>query len=84
MQDRLQVFMLIVREHRHLKMVKRGGRAYDPGGIEATLPRSLAIPCQACPMPNINLPRGWEHVSPQKAYVFHLNQFTQHHADDYT
>ena len=32
-------FMLMVREWRHLKMVKRGGRAFDPGGIAATPPR---------------------------------------------
>ena len=48
-------------------MVKRGGRAFDPGGIRATAPGSLAIPCHACPLPNINLPQGWENVPPERA-----------------
>jgi hypothetical protein len=47
-QDRLPAFMLMVREWRHIKMVKRAGRAFDPGGIAATAPGSLAIPCRAC------------------------------------
>ena len=62
MQDRLPSWMLMVREYRHLKMLKRGGRAFDPDGVNATLPGSLAIPCRACPMPDINLPRGWRNV----------------------
>ena len=66
-QDRLPAFMLMVREWRHIKMVKRAGRAFDPGGIAATAPGSLAIPCRACPLPNINLPRGWENVPPSRA-----------------
>jgi CxC2 like cysteine cluster associated with KDZ transposases len=68
-QDRLETFMLIVREWRHTKMLKRAGRAFDPGGVCATAPGSLAIPCRACPLPNINLPKGWEHVPPERAYV---------------
>lgn len=58
--------MLIVWEYQHLKMVKRAGRAFDPGGIAATTPGSLAIPCRACPLPNINLPRSWDKLPPQR------------------
>ncbi|KZP13327.1 hypothetical protein FIBSPDRAFT_913099 [Athelia psychrophila] len=58
--DRLPKWMLMVREYRHLKMLKRGGRAFDPEGVNATLPGSLAIPCRACPIPDVNLPQGWE------------------------
>jgi hypothetical protein len=50
-------------------MLKRAGRAFDPGGIRATAPGSLAIPCRACPLPNINLPRGWDNVPPARACV---------------
>ena len=32
-QDHLPAFMLMVRKWRHIKMVKRAGRAFDPGGI---------------------------------------------------
>lgn len=59
--------MLMVREWRHIKMLKRAGRAYDPEGIAATAPGSLAIHCRACPLPNINLPKGWENASPERA-----------------
>lgn len=59
--------MLMVREWRHIKMLKRAGRAYDPNGITATAPGSLAIHCRACPLPNVNLPKGWENASPERA-----------------
>lgn len=57
----------MAREFRHIKMLKRNARAYDPGGVWGTGPGSLAIPCRACPLPNINLPHGWENTSPEKA-----------------
>ncbi|KAJ7829807.1 hypothetical protein B0H14DRAFT_2593769 [Mycena olivaceomarginata] len=43
-------------------MCKRAGRGHDPGGISATKPGELAIPCRACPHPNINLPLDWADV----------------------
>ena len=64
--------MLMIREWRHIKMLKRGGRAYDPGGVLATAPGSLAIPCRACPLPNINLPKGWENVPPERVCVLSI------------
>jgi hypothetical protein len=67
MKDRLNTFMIMVREWRHIKLLKRAGRAYDPGRIAATAPGSLAIPCRACPLPNINLPEGWEDAPPGRA-----------------
>lgn len=48
-------------------MLKRAGRAYDPGQVAATVPGSLAIPCRACPLPNINLPKYWENAPPERA-----------------
>ncbi|KDQ23968.1 hypothetical protein PLEOSDRAFT_1048888, partial [Pleurotus ostreatus PC15] len=58
--DHLQQFMLTVREWRHIRMAKRAGRGNDPNGMNATAQGELAIPCQSCPHPNINLPQGWE------------------------
>ncbi|KAF7971126.1 hypothetical protein HWV62_22000 [Athelia sp. TMB] len=72
MQDRLPAWMLMVREYRHLKMLKRGGRAFDPDGVNTTLPGSLAIPCRACPMPDVNLPRGWRNVERGKEWLYML------------
>ncbi|KAF8215194.1 hypothetical protein K438DRAFT_1561909 [Mycena galopus ATCC 62051] len=51
-------------------MGKRAGRAHHPTGIAGTSPGELAIPCRACPHPNINLPEGWEDAPPEVAYVF--------------
>jgi hypothetical protein len=53
-------------------MLKRGWRAYNPGGVLATAPGSLAIPCRVCPMPNINLPKGWENVLPARACILSI------------
>ncbi|KAF9490826.1 hypothetical protein BDN71DRAFT_1399289, partial [Pleurotus eryngii] len=58
--DRLQQFMLTVREWRHIRMAKRAGRGNDPGGLNTTAQGELAIPCRSCPHPHINLPQGWE------------------------
>ena len=59
----------MVREWRHIKMLKRAGQGLSPGGIESTPPGSLALRCRACPQPDINLPRGWKNVARGKEYV---------------
>ena len=64
--------MLMIQEWRHIKMLKRGWRAYNPGGVLATAPGSLAIPCRMCPMPNINLPKGWKNVLPARACILSI------------
>ena len=68
-QNQLLFFMLMTCEFRHMKMLKCSAHAYDPGGVSATHPGSLTIPCRVCPLPNINLPPGWEDVSPARVYV---------------
>lgn len=59
--------MRMVREYCHVKMAKRGGRGFDPKGIAGTQPGTLAVPCRACPIPEINLPAGWENVPPSRS-----------------
>lgn len=58
--------MRMVREWRHLKMLKRAGRVHSSDGIEATKPGELALLCPACPQPDHNLPVGWETTEPNK------------------
>ncbi|KAF8176874.1 hypothetical protein K438DRAFT_1588036 [Mycena galopus ATCC 62051] len=70
--NRLPQFMNMVREYRHLQMCKRAGRAHHPTGIVGTSPGELAIPCRACPHPNINLPGGWEDAPPEVAWIYRL------------
>jgi hypothetical protein len=50
----------MVREWRHIKMLKRAGRGHDPTGVGGTTAGELAVPCRACPIPGVNLPEGWE------------------------
>jgi hypothetical protein len=56
----------MIRQWRHLKMLKRSGRGHDPSGIAATKRGELAVLCPACPQPNKNLPVGWEDVPPNR------------------
>lgn len=37
-------------------MLKRGGRANDPSGIDGTKPGGLAVLCPACPNAEWNIP----------------------------
>jgi hypothetical protein len=55
---------------RHLKLLKRGGRAHDPSGISGTSRGELAVLCPSCPHPSINLPDGWEKTPSTSQYVF--------------
>ncbi|KAF7965306.1 hypothetical protein HWV62_44514 [Athelia sp. TMB] len=70
--DRLDVFMLAVREWRHLKLLKRAGRTYDPLGVINTPPGSLAIICRACPQPGLNLPLDWDTRDTSKRWLYML------------
>ncbi|KAF7377213.1 CxC2 domain-containing protein [Mycena sanguinolenta] len=70
--NRLPQFMNIVREYRHLQMCKRAGRGHDPEGISGTGPGELAIPCRACPHPDINLPEGWDKAPAEIAWIYRL------------
>lgn len=71
LQDLLDAFMLMAREWRHLKMLKRAGRAYDPSDdrVGNTPAGSLAIPCRACPQPGMNIPLDLDAVEPSKRCV---------------
>ncbi|KAF7317461.1 CxC2 domain-containing protein [Mycena chlorophos] len=53
------------RQHRHLLLLKRAGRGHEPGGVDGTGIGELTVRCPACPRPGINLPNGWQNVSPQ-------------------
>ncbi|KAJ8697360.1 hypothetical protein PTI98_004170 [Pleurotus ostreatus] len=70
--DRLQQFMLTVREWRHIRMAKRAGRGNDPTGLHNTGQGELAVPCRSCPHPGINLPEGWEQAPPDIRWLYGL------------
>jgi hypothetical protein len=70
-QDRYEAFLRIVREWRHLKMLKRAGRGHDPAGVINTQIGECAVLCPACPQPLKNLPDNWKDVPNDKRYVSH-------------
>ncbi len=55
-QDRYHAFLIMIREWRHLKMMKRAGRGNDVSGIDATQLGECAVHCPACPQPGKNIP----------------------------
>ncbi|KAG2108890.1 uncharacterized protein F5147DRAFT_745615 [Suillus discolor] len=57
-------FLRMIREYRHMLLLKRSGRGHVENGISNLQPGELALHCPACPQPGVNLPRGWETVDP--------------------
>ncbi|KAJ7459117.1 hypothetical protein B0H11DRAFT_2160606 [Mycena galericulata] len=73
MKDRYKSFMRMMREWRHLVMLKRGGRGNDGARkVAETKPGELAVKCPACPEPGVNLPEGWESASGPQRFLYIL------------
>ncbi|KAF8874974.1 hypothetical protein BD779DRAFT_1613491 [Infundibulicybe gibba] len=66
--DRYSSFLRMVREWRHLKMLKRGGRGHAPSGVSGTGAGELAVLCPACPQPGKNMPSDWRETPPDKRW----------------
>lgn len=64
-RSRYRALTRMVRQWRHLKKLKRGGRGHDSGGPEGTKNGELAIMCPSCPHEGINLPEGWQQAPPE-------------------
>ncbi|KAJ7763861.1 hypothetical protein B0H16DRAFT_1311029 [Mycena metata] len=62
----------MVREWRHLEMLKWAGRGHDPSGVNGTAPGALAVECPSCPRPDVNLPEGWEKAAPEDRFLYFL------------
>ena len=59
-KDRYLSFLHMIRQWRHLKMLKRAGQGNVPNGATAVPPGSCAVECPACPHPGRNLPGDWQ------------------------
>lgn len=57
--------MRMVREWRHIKLLKRAGRGHHPGGPRPDV-GECAIVCPACPHPGRNLPDDWAEDKPNQ------------------
>ncbi|KAG6849215.1 hypothetical protein H0H93_010409 [Arthromyces matolae] len=71
-KDRYQSFMVMIREWRYLKMLKRGARGYEDNGINTTPLGSCAVECPACPHPDKNMPDNWENGPEDKQWLHAL------------
>ena len=71
-QDRLAQFMVVVREWRHVKMLKRGGRAHESSGVGGTAQGELAVKCRSCPHLGINLPTNWKESPPEDRWLYSM------------
>ncbi|KAJ7026230.1 hypothetical protein C8F04DRAFT_1268406 [Mycena alexandri] len=70
--NRYPEFLRMVRQWRHLQMLKRSGRGHDPTGVKGTKLGGLAIDCPACPRPDVNLPDDWENAAPEDRFLYCL------------
>ncbi|KAG2099572.1 uncharacterized protein F5147DRAFT_747267 [Suillus discolor] len=61
-KDRYEASMRMIREWRHLTMLKHFGRGHDPKGVEATGEGECAVLCPACTHLGKNLPDNWENA----------------------
>ncbi|KAF9555270.1 hypothetical protein CPC08DRAFT_766080 [Agrocybe pediades] len=71
--DRYSHLLRVVREYRHLKMLKRAGRGHSPTGALGTAPGECAVLCPACPRKGPrgrNLPDGFENAPPEKRFLY--------------
>jgi hypothetical protein len=54
-----------------MEMFKRAGWGQDDSGVAGTGQGELALPCRACPDPEMNLPEGWDEMDEDQRYVVH-------------
>ncbi|EIW81450.1 hypothetical protein CONPUDRAFT_55555, partial [Coniophora puteana RWD-64-598 SS2] len=72
-KDRYEPFMRMVREWRHLKMLKRSGRGHHVDTpLDETPEGACAVLCPACPQPGKNMPPYWEKAPKAKRWLHGL------------
>lgn len=62
----------MIREWRHLKMLKRSGYGHITANTSEVQQQSCALLCPACPQPGINLPAGWEQAPKEIRFIMAL------------
>ncbi|KAK7435289.1 hypothetical protein VKT23_019734 [Stygiomarasmius scandens] len=70
LKDRYKPFSRMIRQWRHLKMLKCAGRGNDASRpVEETKSGELGLDCIACPRVGVNLPENWWDASPEERQV---------------
>ncbi|KAM6489836.1 hypothetical protein JOM56_014648 [Amanita muscaria] len=67
-RDRYTEFLRVIRQWRHLKMLKRAGRGHVLNGSMNSEDGCCAVLCPACPQPEKNLEHGWENAPPDERW----------------
>ncbi|KAL1740941.1 hypothetical protein HDZ31DRAFT_67421 [Schizophyllum fasciatum] len=70
--DKRRVFMHIIRQFRHIQLLKRGGRGHVEDGVATTRDGQLALRCPACPLPGRNLPSDWQSAPVSDRFLYRL------------
>ncbi|KAJ7029504.1 hypothetical protein C8F04DRAFT_1264960 [Mycena alexandri] len=63
--DRYKAFGLMSRQWAFLMRLLRAGRGHDPAGVANTKNGECGALCWTCPHDKINIPEGWQDVSPE-------------------
>ncbi|KAJ7711574.1 hypothetical protein B0H16DRAFT_1343629 [Mycena metata] len=73
MKDCYKSFMRMMRQWRHVIMLKRGGRGNDSERkVALTEPGELGLDCPACPRPKVNIPDGFEEAEEPQKFLYIL------------
>ncbi|KAF9491277.1 hypothetical protein BDN71DRAFT_1592386 [Pleurotus eryngii] len=70
--DRYSAFMRIVREWRHIRLMRRMGRGHESSGVSGTNEGECAVLCPACPQPEKNLPSSWKEANESQQWIYAL------------
>ncbi|KAG6914117.1 hypothetical protein DXG01_002336 [Tephrocybe rancida] len=71
-KDRYMALLVMIREWRHLKMLKRAERGHEKNGIATTKPGSCVVECPACPIAGKNMVEGWRDTPANKKFIHAL------------
>ncbi|KAJ7576758.1 hypothetical protein C8J56DRAFT_899390 [Mycena floridula] len=70
-KPRYKTLLRVLRQYRHLKLMKRAGCGNIPDGIATIGLGELALICWACPNPGVNIAPNWKEVTPKEQwYLF--------------
>ncbi|KAF8867794.1 hypothetical protein BD779DRAFT_1685311 [Infundibulicybe gibba] len=70
--DRYPQLLRMIRQWRHLKLLKRAGCGHNPLGTAAIQSGECAVLCPACPQGDKNMPSGWKNVPKNEKYIHSL------------
>ncbi|KAF9523674.1 hypothetical protein CPB83DRAFT_898542 [Crepidotus variabilis] len=71
-RDRYHTLLRMLREWRHIRLLKRMGRGHAADGVRGTPQGACAVPCLACPRPGINIPSDYRSQPESRQFLYSL------------